>query len=153
MHVSNDPSTSVAPGNLSRAPFGPEEEVNTALDAPGQAAELARIKAEVRPICQSVSLLTDEMVRMAGGTVPDPRDSRRRKCHVRQIAMYVCHVALGMTLTNIGLGFGRDRSTVAYACGVVEDRRDGRAYDEFVSSIERVVTSIYKARGEAGRDE
>src|SRR5207253_1177264 len=35
----------------------------------------------------------------------------------RQVAMYLAHVACGLTLTQVGHVFARDRTTVAHACG------------------------------------
>ncbi|KQR78220.1 hypothetical protein ASG03_13015 [Rhizobium sp. Leaf341] len=71
------------------------------------------------------------------------RDRRRMMVHVRQIAMYVSHVVLQVTMTDIGLAFGRDRSTVSYSCHVVEDRRDDADFDAFVSVIERVIGAVF----------
>ncbi|WP_338607456.1 helix-turn-helix domain-containing protein [Pelagibacterium nitratireducens] len=61
----------------------------------------------------------------------------------RQLAMYLCHVLLGMTLTQVGQFFGRDRTTVAYACAHVEDMRDdGGDYDRrLVALEERIETA------------
>jgi hypothetical protein len=42
----------------------------------------------------------------------------------RQMAMYLAHVAFGLSLTRVGLCFGRDRTTVRHACARMEDRRD-----------------------------
>lgn len=42
----------------------------------------------------------------------------------RQLAMYLCHTFLGLTLTEVGQFFGRDRTTVAHACRQIEDGRD-----------------------------
>jgi chromosomal replication initiation ATPase DnaA len=42
----------------------------------------------------------------------------------RQIAMYLAHVAFGITLTRVGTCFGRDRTTVRHACALLEDSRD-----------------------------
>jgi chromosomal replication initiation ATPase DnaA len=61
--------------------------------------------------------------------------------------MYVCHVVLQVSLTDIGYAFGRDRTTVSHACNVVEDRRDDPAFDDFIASVERVVTSVFGAPG------
>jgi len=47
----------------------------------------------------------------------------------RQVAMYLSHVTFGLTLTQTGALFARDRTTVAHGCGVVEDRRDNPALD------------------------
>lgn len=74
---------------------------------------------------------------------------RRAAVHRRQIAMYVAHVVLRLSLTDIGIAYGRDRTTVGHACNVVEDRRDDAAYDRFVAGIERIVTSALELRGVA----
>jgi hypothetical protein len=72
---------------------------------------------------------------------------RRAAVHRRQIAMYVAHVVLRLSLTDIGIVYGRDRTTVGHACNVVEDRRDDAAYDRFVAGIERIVGSALELRG------
>ena len=54
----------------------------------------------------------------------------------RQLAMYLSHVVLGESLTSIGHAFGRDRTTVAYACGLIEDMRDDPQFDRDVSALE-----------------
>jgi chromosomal replication initiation ATPase DnaA len=92
------------------------------------------------------------MVMIAGHRVQMRRDRRRTLCHVRQIAMYVCHVALQIPILDIGVAFGRDRTTVSHACHVVEDRRDDPAYDEFVAAVERTVNSIFLANGGRGHE-
>ncbi len=97
--------------------------------------------------CRVVRQVTAEMVMLVGERVPLRRDRRRTSCHVRQISMYVCHVVLQISLTDIGHSFGRDRTTVSHACNVVEDRRDDPAFDDFVASLERVVTSVFGAPG------
>ena len=93
--------------------------------------------------CRVVRQMVAEMVVLNGERVLARRDRRRPACHVRQIAMYVCHVALRIPLSDIGDAFGRDRSTVGHACHVVEDRRDDPAFDDFVSAIERIVTAAF----------
>lgn len=60
----------------------------------------------------------------------------------RQIAMYLAHVTLGMTLTEVGRAFGRDRTTVAHACAVVEDARDQCEFDRTMDLAERIVARI-----------
>ena len=47
----------------------------------------------------------------------------------RQIAMYLAHVSCGMTLTDVGAMFGRDRTTVSYGCLKIEYRRDDPILD------------------------
>ena len=74
---------------------------------------------------------------------------RRSAVHRRQVAMYVVHVVLGCSLTDIGLACGRDRTTVGHACHMVEDRRDDAAYDSFVAVIERIVGRIFAEKDTA----
>ena len=110
---------------------------------------------ETRPervICQSVRLMTAEFLFMSGDRIGMRRERRRLACHVRQIAMYVCHVTLQMRMSTIGEGFGRDRSTVAHACAVVEDRRDDRDFDEFVGAMERIALLAFGHFSEVGHD-
>ncbi len=54
----------------------------------------------------------------------------------RQVAMYLAHVAFGMSLARVAYAFGRDRSTVAYACHLVEDRREDPQFDTWIETLE-----------------
>lgn len=58
----------------------------------------------------------------------------------RQIAIYLSHVELGFSLSEVGRQFGRDRTTVAHACALVEDLRDD-------GNAERVIASLEAATG------
>lgn len=67
------------------------------------------------------------------------RAPTRRKAPValaRQVAMYLAHVAYGITLTEVGSLFGRDRTTAAHACRLVEDKRDDPAFDVSLDCLE-----------------
>ena len=101
----------------------------------------------IREACRLVQLLACEMVTIAGDRTPLRRTRRRSLCHTRQIAMYVCHVALQIPQSDVGAAFGKDRSTVGYACGVVEDRRDDRAFDDFVAALERIAREMFVGGG------
>jgi chromosomal replication initiation ATPase DnaA len=57
----------------------------------------------------------------------------------RQVAMYLAHVECGLSLTEVGRLFARDRTTVAHACGLVEDRRDEPAFDRALELLEGVL--------------
>jgi hypothetical protein len=54
----------------------------------------------------------------------------------RQVAMYLAHVSCGLTFTQVGHLFARDRTTVAHACIVVEDRRDEVPFDRALDLLE-----------------
>ncbi len=89
------------------------------LSSAEQAAPLAGpVRVPVRTVCQVVRQIAVEMIQLASDRVQARRDRRRATAHVRQIAMYVCHVALGLSQSEIGLAFGRDRTTVGHACAV-----------------------------------
>ncbi len=58
---------------------------------------------------------------------------------MRQTAMYLAHVAFGLTYTQIGQLFSRDRTTVAHACGAVEERRDDPVIDRALTTLEEAL--------------
>ena len=57
----------------------------------------------------------------------------------RQVAMYIAHVGCGMNYSQIGRLFGRDRTTAAHACRLIEDRRDDPDFDLSLDYLERAV--------------
>ncbi len=66
----------------------------------------------------------------------------------RQLAMYLAHVVFGQSLTSIGEAFGRDRTTVSYACALIEDMRDDKLFDEEVCRLEMILeTGSYQHVG------
>jgi len=54
----------------------------------------------------------------------------------RQVAVYLCHTAFEMSLARVAIAFGRDRSTVAHACHLIEDRRDEPHFDRWIGGLE-----------------
>ena len=56
--------------------------------------------------------------------------------------MYLMHTALSRSFVEVGAAFGRDRSTVAHACGAVEDMRDELALDIKIATIEAVIETV-----------
>lgn len=65
-----------------------------------------------------------------------PRRGRRPIALARQTAMYLAHVAFGLTFTRVGICFGRDRTTVRHACALIEDRRDDPVLEFALSALE-----------------
>lgn len=60
----------------------------------------------------------------------------------RQTAMYLAHVGCSLTLTEVGYLFERDRTTVAHACALIEDRRDNPEFDLALELLERAVKAL-----------
>jgi Bacterial dnaA protein helix-turn-helix len=104
------------------------------------------LTSERRLLCMIVRQLTQELLQ-AVGVDSDSGGRRRSAGHVRQVAMYVCHIAYSMPMGEVAAAFGRDRSTVGHACRMVEDRRDDAAYDGFVTIIERMASAVYLLAG------
>jgi chromosomal replication initiation ATPase DnaA len=70
----------------------------------------------------------------------------------RQLAMYLCHVGLGRSLTEVGRFFGRDRTTVAHACIQVEDMRDVPRIDAAITALEQEMEARGYLREDGGAD-
>lgn len=60
----------------------------------------------------------------------------------RQVGMYLAHVSFELSLTEVGMLFTRDRTTVAHACSVVEDRRDDPRFDRTIDLLEGTVRHL-----------
>ena len=65
---------------------------------------------------------------------------------VRQIAMYVTHVALGISMQEVARGFARERTTVRYACQLIEDMRDDIDFDRAIMTTERIAVAAFRHR-------
>ncbi|MEM7303327.1 MAG: helix-turn-helix domain-containing protein [Pseudomonadota bacterium] len=64
----------------------------------------------------------------------------------RQVAMYLAHTKFRLPLTDVGVYFGRDRTTVAHACHLIEDRRDNSEFDAQLSAIEELIDHAMRPR-------
>lgn len=68
-----------------------------------------------------------------------PTRSTADVAFARQIAMYLSHTKFGISYSDVGLYFNRDRSTVIHACHLVEDRRDGADFDARLERMEYLI--------------
>jgi len=107
------------------------------LDAPtanGCGSTLAEREAIEQAVVQVFGVRCDELHRITRG--------QAKVALARQVAMYLAHVACGLSLTDTGRLFGRDRTTVAHACGVIEDRRDDPLFDRALDLLEWAVPTL-----------
>jgi chromosomal replication initiation ATPase DnaA len=74
-----------------------------------------------------------------------PTRGSPRAAFARQVAMYLAHVVCGLSLTEVGTLFARDRTTVSHACRVVEDQRDDPELDGRLEHLGRAVASLIDA--------
>lgn len=68
-----------------------------------------------------------------------PTRRRAPVAFARQVAMYIAHVGVGLSLTEVGRLFGRDRTTAAHACRLIEERRDDPDLDGRLAMIEAMI--------------
>ncbi|MFM1815380.1 MAG: hypothetical protein RLZ98_2075 [Pseudomonadota bacterium] len=73
-----------------------------------------------------------------------PTRGRARVALARQVAMYLAHIACMQNLTEVGVMFDRDRTTVAYACNIIENRRDDSDFDRALELLEEVVSGLVR---------
>lgn len=71
-----------------------------------------------------------------------PDRGTRDMVRARQVAMYLSHVGLEMSLSRVAIAFARDRSTVAHACHRIEEMRDEAQFDLWLDRMEEGLTAI-----------
>ncbi len=81
---------------------------------------------------------------VSGRAIRSPKRQSLAVARVRQIGMYVANVVLGINMTTIGHGFGRNKSTVIHACHLIEDMRDDEEFDQIIARLEAIVHAAFK---------
>jgi chromosomal replication initiation ATPase DnaA len=121
--------------------------INILAMVPPSPRALRAERRQIREIQRAAQVaLTQETI--AGAfkiSVIEMRARTRRTARValaRQIAMYLMHVAFGLSLSAVGHYFGRDRTTAAHACRQIEDRRDDPDFDCLIDRLEFAVRSM-----------
>lgn len=97
-------------------------------------------------LCECMIDIVSALFNVPGKEIRAAGRASQGVARMRQIAMYACHVTLQLNLTEIGRGFGRDRSTVQHACHLVEDLRDDEDFDSMVTLVERVARAGLRGR-------
>jgi chromosomal replication initiation ATPase DnaA len=85
--------------------------------------------------CKLAVLLVADALQLKPSDILAAKRGSSANARARQAAMYLAHVALGISLTAIGRFFARDHSTVAHGCRCVEDRRDDPAFDTMIAEL------------------
>ncbi len=86
--------------------------------------------------CRFIVTLVGAALRVSIAELRAERRGRASAAFARQTAMYLAHVHLGLSLSQVGRNFGRDRTTVAHACACVEDSRDDPKFDRVLTCLE-----------------
>ncbi len=102
-----------------------------------------RREERIIELCEGMMDITAALFNVSSKELRSPGRGGLGVSRVRHIAMYVTHVALRLTMRDVGTGFGRDRTTVMYACHLVEDLRDDADFDRMVALTERVALAAF----------
>jgi chromosomal replication initiation ATPase DnaA len=104
---------------------------------------LQAVNPKAPPVSAADITLIEQLVMRAFGidlpTLISDRRGRAPVAFARQVAIYLSHVHLRMSLTVAARLFRRDRTTAGHACRRVEDRRDDPEVDR---RIEAVATAL-----------
>lgn len=65
----------------------------------------------------------------------------------RQVSIYLLYTILSYRLREIGAYFGRDRTTMGYACRQVEDLRDCKAFEQRLLVLEEMARAVGEFSG------
>ncbi|HWT62921.1 MAG TPA: helix-turn-helix domain-containing protein [Ochrobactrum sp.] len=114
------------------------------IDNSGRALGRRRQEKSVE-LCDALIDLLSAYFSVSGAELRSPLRCRREVAQVRQLGMYLAHTSFGMVMSEVAAGFARDRTTVMYACHLVEDRRDDEDYNAVVSTLEKVVSLGFSA--------
>jgi len=98
-------------------------------------------------LCEGMLDIASALFSVCGKELRRPGRTSLGVARVRQIAMYVAHVGLGLSMSEVGRGFGRDRTTVLHACHLVEDLRDDGDFDRMVTITEKVARAAFRMGG------
>lgn len=107
--------------------------------------DLVAVSAADAELRRLIEEIVSDVFGIDPGDMRKPTRGRAKIALARQVAMYLAHVACGMNLTDVGRLFGRDRTTVAHACNVVEVKRDDVDFDDAVVLLELMLRAMHGA--------
>ncbi len=106
------------------------------FDAASDSSSVAPCRPSVHRVCQLVAIAVAAAFALPLTELRAPTRRSRTAAFARQIAMYLAHVGFGLSFTQIGRGFGRDRTTAAHACKAIEALRDDPSLDRMLDALE-----------------
>lgn len=95
-----------------------------------QGSRIVNDAREIRSICVAIAWHVGVVFEVPVFRLFASSRGGSRASFARQVAMYIAHVEFGLSQRQVGDGFGRDRTTVAYACRKIEDCRDCSEFEK-----------------------
>ena len=86
--------------------------------------------------------LIESVFSVRSGQLRAPTRGLAHVARARQVAIYLGHVALGLSLSVLATYFDRDRTTITYACHTIEDARDENGFDALLDTLEKQLLSL-----------
>ena len=102
----------------------------------------ALLCARLRDLTAAIETTVVQVFRISAADIFSHSRGNAHVALARQVAMYLARVVGGMRLAEIGALFGRDRTTVAHACTVIENRRDDPGFNHTVDLLEAIVSRL-----------
>ncbi len=109
----------------------------------------ARTVAVSDPAGEALLALVAEALDVPEAVLLHQQRCRRPIARARQLAMYLMHVILQRDYAEVGRFFHRDRTTVSYACALIEDLREDRDFDAEVCRLEMALEALRSGKGAA----
>ncbi len=97
-------------------------------------------------LCDCMIDLVSTLFGVCGREMRQSGRSHPQISRARQIAMYVAHTVLELSMKEVGRGFGKERTTVLHAVHLVEDMRDDPEIDELIGRTEHLATTLMRGR-------
>jgi chromosomal replication initiation ATPase DnaA len=104
--------------------------------APPYAAYGRPDRSERDSACRFIESLVAAALRVDRGELTAASRGRAPAALARQTGMYLAHVTLGLSLSQVAAGFRRDRATVAHACLRIEESRDDPSFELVLAILE-----------------
>lgn len=103
--------------------------------------------------CRVAVDIVSAFLGVPAGEILSERRAQAPVARARHVAMYLAHVAFQLSLNAVALGFGRDRTSVSYAVGRIEDERDDRSFDALLNRMEALAQSCRRLSVPGAGDE
>jgi chromosomal replication initiation ATPase DnaA len=105
----------------------------------GNKRQRAIARRDAVSMTRFVEALVESAFGIARPALHAPGRGAARVAFARQVAMYLSRVRLGLSYSAAGRFFGRDRTTAAHACRVIEERREDSSIDSLIDCLERAI--------------
>jgi len=102
-------------------------------------------------LCRSIESVVSTALGIGPAEIRAEQRGRAAAAFARQTAMYLAHVHFGLTLSQVGRNFGRDRTTVAHACARIEDCRDDPKVESVLACLEAALDRWHQSFLALGR--